>query len=72
MPSPGWYIRFDVDGRTMYAGAHKGAMGWAPTMETAMRFDSPESAGRHAANGYGAMARYAVIVDENDDEREDA
>jgi hypothetical protein len=57
-------IRFDVPDadEPIYAGMHKGALGWAPTLATAKLYDDPDHAARELANGYGAMKAYGRVV----------
>lgn len=62
---PGTYaIRFDFPERDepLFAGEHKGALGWAPTLQTALLFDDADKAAAHLANGYGAAKIYGRIV----------
>ena len=62
-------IRFNYpDGDILYAGMFKGALGWAPTLATALFFPSREEAGRTLANGYGNSAEYGTIVAVNTEE----
>lgn len=63
-----YLIEFRYPERTLWAGKFKDGLGWAPTPDTALRFDSEEVAGRTLANGYGPSAEYGFIVDENDAE----
>lgn len=58
-------IRFDFpdSNDVLYAGMHKGALGWAPTLATALLFQTREEAGRNLANGYGASTQYGTIVE---------
>ncbi len=58
-------IRFDwPDGaEPSYAGIHKGAMGWAPTLATAKFWDDEESAQRWLDNGFGAAKTYGVVIE---------
>jgi hypothetical protein len=56
-------IRFDYpeSDEPLFAGLHKGALGWAPTLKTAMMFDSVEGAERILA-GYSATARFGRVI----------
>lgn len=58
-------IKFDFPDSdvSLYAGMHKGALGWAPTLATALLFKTREEAGRNLANGYGASTQYGTIVE---------
>jgi hypothetical protein len=40
-------------GSTDYAGARKGALDWAATLQTAIIFETAEEAARVLKNGYG-------------------
>lgn len=53
-----YVIRFDFPGGApvVYAGLHKGAFGWAPSLETAETYESAEAAQRVLENGYGENA----------------
>lgn len=56
----------------VYAGLAGGAYGWAPTLETALIWNDPESAERVLTNGYGpAMAECGrvVAIEETDSTR---
>lgn len=56
-------IRFDYpQGDTLYAGMHKGALGWAPTLLTALTYKDEETAQRVLDNGYGSQSRYGRVV----------
>ena len=57
-------IRFDYPEATqpVFAGMHKGALGWAPTLKTALMFDDAEDAQRTMENGYGSSATYGRVV----------
>jgi hypothetical protein len=64
-----WLIRFDFGEDVMaepntilYAGWHKGGLGWAPTPKTAIEYDNPEVAARVLANGYGSLAKYGEVI----------
>ncbi len=60
---PTYAIRFDYpEGDTLYAGLHKGALGWAPTIKSAQLYSSEDEAERFLKNGYGASARYGRVV----------
>ena len=62
-------IKFDYpEGNTLYAGMFKDALGWAPTLATALFFPSREAAGRTLANGYGPSAAFGTIVAVNTEE----
>lgn len=52
-------IRFDYpeSDQPVYAGKHKGALGWAPTLATAIMFDDADAAHRTLENGYGTENR---------------
>lgn len=56
-------IRFDYPEGVVYAGKFKDGLGWAPTLATALTFDTPEAAGRTLANGYGDSVKYGMIVE---------
>lgn len=46
-----------------FAGLHKGAAGWAPTLKTAMFWDDPDDAARWLVNAYGPnTATYGRVV----------
>ncbi len=49
-----------------YAGLHKGAMGWAPSLDTAQLYDTREEAERWLCNGYGAAKRYGRVIEVQD------
>jgi hypothetical protein len=57
-------IRFDFpEGEKLYAGMHKGAFGWAPTLATALIYEDEETARRVLVNGYGKLAQdYGRVV----------
>lgn len=55
-------IEFNFPEGTAYAGMYKDALGWAPTIASALLYDDEESALRVMENGYGNMRRYARIV----------
>ncbi len=57
-------IRFDFldQGDSFYAGMYKGGLGWAPTVKTAMFFDTAEDAARTLENGYGSSAQYGSVI----------
>lgn len=56
-------IKFDYpEGDTLYAGMHKGALGWAQTIATALIYDNEETARRVLENGYGSQAKYGRVV----------
>ena len=55
-------IRFDYPEGSVYAGMHKGALGWAPTLATALLFDDAEKARRLLTAGYGRSAEWAKVV----------
>lgn len=48
-------IRFDFPGDDdpIFAGLHKGALGFAPSLQTAMLYGSSDEAYRYLHNGYG-------------------
>jgi hypothetical protein len=52
-------IRFDYPeaDKPVFAGMHKGALGWAPTLATANIYDDAEVAARVLENGYGDGTR---------------
>lgn len=51
------------EGVSMYAGLHKGAFGWAPTLKTALLFEDAEKAQNAIRNAYGDhAAQYAHVV----------
>lgn len=54
-------IRFDFPEGSVYAGMYKGALGWAPTVATALMFDDADKA-RRLIGGYGASAEWAKVV----------
>lgn len=59
-------IRFDFPEGTVYAGLHDGALGFAPTLRTALLFDDADKARDNLVNGYGMATRLwgrVVIVD---------
>lgn len=63
-------IQFDFEEGTLYAGRHKGALGWAPTLLTALICDTEEEAQRWLENGYGAAKQYGRVIEvEQDDPR---
>lgn len=53
-------FRFPEGG--VFAGYYKGALGWAPTLKTALLFDNAEDAQRIIRNGYGAQEQWAYVV----------
>lgn len=58
-------VRFDfpeADG-PVYAGAYKGAAGFAPTLLTADLFDTAEIAERFLRNGYGPAREFGRVID---------
>lgn len=58
-------VRFDFPGATTpcFAGLHKGAWGWAPTLATAELFDTIEAAQNCLDNAYTKNSRlYGRIV----------
>lgn len=57
-------IRFEFpDGGTFYAGMYKGAFGWAPTLKTALFYDTPDDAMRVLKNAYGTAAgNYGRVI----------
>lgn len=60
----GYTIRFtfpDTD-TPMFAGDHKGALGWAPTIDTALIWDSPDTAAQFLRDGYGVSKRWGEVV----------
>lgn len=63
-----YLVRFDeFFPEPVFAGLHKGALGFAHGPEGAIHFPDKETAGRHAANGYGLTAmQHAVIVPATD------
>lgn len=52
-------VRFDFPGADApcFAGLHKGAWGWAPTLATAELFDTVDAAQRTLDNAYGKNTR---------------
>lgn len=56
-------VRFDVpDSAPCYAGfAKDGALGFAPTTETAIHCETEEIAERWLRNGYGHLAEYGTV-----------
>jgi hypothetical protein len=58
-----YVIEFRYPEGVMYAGLHKGALGWAPTLKTALVFNTQDEAQQMVNNGYGkAAADYAFVV----------
>ena len=58
-------IRFvdpDDPGGAFYAGDYNGAMGFAPTLKTALIYDDEETARRALENGYGTLRRYGNVI----------
>lgn len=55
-------IRFDYPEGTVYAGLHKGAAGWAPTVATALLFDDADKARAMLTNAYGQSAEWGKVV----------
>jgi hypothetical protein len=57
-------IRFDYPEGTepLFAGMHKGALGWAPTLKTALMYDDADVAARVLENGYGSTAKFGRVV----------
>jgi hypothetical protein len=59
-----WLIEFRwPEGPVCWAGMYKDALGWAPTPETALRFETAEVAGKMLANGYGPQAEWGYVVE---------
>lgn len=58
-------IRFDYPEGKMYAGkAPDGALGWAPTLKTALLFAHTDSALNTIKNGYGEESqKWAKVVE---------
>lgn len=58
-------VRFDFPEREgpCYAGDYRGAAGFAPTLLTALLFDTAEIAGRFLRNAYGPAREFARVVD---------
>ncbi len=61
---PEWVIRFGFpDEPIYYAGLYKDALGYAPQIETALKFSTEEAAKRMLANGYGeSMQEFGTVV----------
>lgn len=55
-------IQFDYPEGTVWAGMHKGALGWAPQLATALLFDDADRARATMLNGYGSSAEWARVV----------
>lgn len=57
-------IRFDFPdlGPPYYAGMHKGGLGWAPTLKTALLYDDIDVATRMLTNGYGNLAVHGRVI----------
>lgn len=53
MTERSYVIEFRYPEGVMYAGLKDGALGWAPTLKTALIFGSAEEAQRMLGNGYG-------------------
>lgn len=50
-------IQFDYPEGTVWAGMHKGALGWAPQLATALLFDDADKAQSTLEHGYGDASR---------------
>lgn len=70
MTPPRFAIRFDFpEGGVVYAGMHKGAAGFAPSLLTAELYDTAEIAERTLANAYGPSSRqYGRVEDVTEEE----
>jgi hypothetical protein len=57
-------IRFDFpeEDAPLFAGMYKDALGWAPTLRTALTYEDPEAAQRVLTNGYGETAVWGRVV----------
>lgn len=54
---------YDPDGGKWYAGMHKDAFGFAPTLATALIYDDPDTAKRVLDNAYGNFGKqYGSVV----------
>lgn len=56
-------IQFDYPEGTVWAGMHKGALGWAPQIATALLFDDADRARATMENGYGPSRDWARVVE---------
>lgn len=55
-------IRFDFPEGAVYAGMHKGGLGFAPTVATACLFDDSDQALNTLTNGYGPARKWGRVV----------
>lgn len=55
-------IQFDYPEGTCWAGMHKGALGWAPTLATALLFDDADRAKATLDNAYGPSSEWGRVV----------
>lgn len=61
----GYLIKFNFPEGAMFSGWAGDSLGWAPTVETAARFESKEIAENTLANSYGDGTRqYGLVVPE--------
>lgn len=56
-------IQFDYPEGTCWAGLHKGACGWAPSLATALLFDDADKARSLMECGYGNSAEWGRVVE---------
>lgn len=69
-PPEKYLIQFSFTDGVVYAGMFKGALGFAASTETALRFVSVEVAQRNLENGYGTdVSSVASIVTLEEAER---
>ena len=63
MSSKTFVIEFRLPEGNVYAGMHKGAFGFAPTLKTACFYSDEEDAIRVLKNGYGgATAEWGYVT----------
>jgi hypothetical protein len=58
-------VRFDFpeSDQPLFAGLHKGAFGWAPTLATALIYDDADKAAAALENAYGENSkRFGRVV----------
>ena len=57
-------IVFEYPEARVFAGKHKGAAGWSPTLDGAWLFDEKDGAERWLENGYGEESKkYGRVIE---------